>query len=70
MVIFICFFPQLLKIARRKAAHMLRYPDAQVISLGIGDTTEPIPEVITSAMAKVLVHKSFSFVICIKETIS
>ncbi|XP_044508248.1 LL-diaminopimelate aminotransferase, chloroplastic-like [Mangifera indica] len=42
-------FPE---IARRKAAHMLRYPDAQVISLGIGDTTEPIPEVITSAMAK------------------
>ncbi|GKG62813.1 LL-diaminopimelate aminotransferase, chloroplastic-like protein, partial [Tanacetum coccineum] len=28
------------------------YPDAKVISLGIGDTTEPIPEVITSAMAK------------------
>ena len=42
-----------LQIGRRKAAHMLKYPDAQVISLGIGDTTEPIPEVITSAMAKV-----------------
>ncbi|KAA8536314.1 hypothetical protein F0562_028792 [Nyssa sinensis] len=42
-------FPE---VARRKAAHMLKYPDAQVISLGIGDTTEPIPEVITSAMAK------------------
>ncbi|TXG64006.1 hypothetical protein EZV62_011000 [Acer yangbiense] len=42
-------FPE---IARRKAAHMLKYPDAQVISLGIDDTTEPIPEVITSAMAK------------------
>uniref|UniRef100_A0A166GPX0 Aminotransferase class I/classII large domain-containing protein n=1 Tax=Daucus carota subsp. sativus TaxID=79200 RepID=A0A166GPX0_DAUCS len=42
-------FPE---IARRKAAHLLKYPDAQVISLGIGDTTEPIPEVITSAMAK------------------
>ncbi|KAM7482384.1 hypothetical protein LguiB_006967 [Lonicera macranthoides] len=41
-------FPE---VARRKAAHMLKYPDAQVISLGIGDTTEPIPEVITSAMA-------------------
>ncbi|XAR73011.1 LL-diaminopimelate aminotransferase [Bertholletia excelsa] len=34
------------------AAHMLKYPDAQVISLGIGDTIEPIPEFITSAMAK------------------
>ncbi|XP_021903811.1 LL-diaminopimelate aminotransferase, chloroplastic [Carica papaya] len=42
-------FPE---IARRRAAHMLKYPDAQVISLGIGDTTEPIPQVITSAMAK------------------
>ncbi|ONK59823.1 uncharacterized protein A4U43_C08F11180 [Asparagus officinalis] len=42
-------FPE---IARRRSAHMLKYPDAQVISLGIGDTTEPIPQVITSAMAK------------------
>ncbi|XP_057487403.1 LL-diaminopimelate aminotransferase, chloroplastic-like isoform X2 [Actinidia eriantha] len=44
-------FPE---IARRRAAHMLKYPDAQVISLGIGDTTEPIPDVITSAMSKLL----------------
>ncbi|PWA57263.1 pyridoxal phosphate (PLP)-dependent transferases superfamily protein [Artemisia annua] len=29
-----------------------KYPDAHVISLGIGNTTEPISEVITSAMAK------------------
>lgn len=42
-------FPE---IAKRRAAHMVKYPDAQVISLGIGDTTEPIPDVITSAMAK------------------
>ncbi|XP_022762831.1 LL-diaminopimelate aminotransferase, chloroplastic-like [Durio zibethinus] len=42
-------FPE---VARRRAAHLLKYPNAQVISLGIGDTTEPIPEVITSAMAK------------------
>ncbi|KAK9723698.1 hypothetical protein RND81_05G018500 [Saponaria officinalis] len=42
-------FPE---IARRKGVHLQKYPDAQVISLGIGDTTEPIPEVITSAMAK------------------
>ncbi|KAG9446490.1 hypothetical protein H6P81_012618 [Aristolochia fimbriata] len=41
-------FPE---IARRRTAHMQKYPDAKVISLGIGDTTEPIPEVITSAMA-------------------
>ncbi|XP_022986498.1 LL-diaminopimelate aminotransferase, chloroplastic-like [Cucurbita maxima] len=42
-------FPE---IARRRNAHLQKYPDAKVISLGIGDTTEPIPEVITSAMAK------------------
>ncbi|WOK93086.1 hypothetical protein Cni_G01779 [Canna indica] len=41
-------FPE---IARRRSAHMSKYPDAKVISLGIGDTTEPIPDVITSAMA-------------------
>ncbi|CAA6653728.1 unnamed protein product [Spirodela intermedia] len=41
-------FPE---IARRRSAHISKYPDAKVISLGIGDTTEPIPEVITSAMA-------------------
>ncbi|KAJ0960886.1 hypothetical protein J5N97_001236 [Dioscorea zingiberensis] len=41
-------FPE---IARRRSAHLLKYPDAKVISLGIGDTTEPIPDVITSAMA-------------------
>ncbi|GJU39039.1 LL-diaminopimelate aminotransferase, chloroplastic, partial [Tanacetum coccineum] len=35
-----------------EAAYMLKYPDAKVISLEIGDTTEPIPEVITCAMAK------------------
>eukprot|EP00252_Welwitschia_mirabilis_P017425 TRINITY_DN38638_c0_g1_i1.p1 TRINITY_DN38638_c0_g1~~TRINITY_DN38638_c0_g1_i1.p1 ORF type:complete len:469 (-),score=98.16 TRINITY_DN38638_c0_g1_i1:244-1650(-) len=42
-------FPE---IARRRVAHMQKHPDAKVISLGIGDTTEPIPEVITSAMAE------------------
>nr|ACJ85329.1 unknown [Medicago truncatula] len=42
-------FPE---IARRRSAHLLKYPDAKIISLGIGDTTEPIPEVITSALAK------------------
>ncbi|PKI51208.1 hypothetical protein CRG98_028415, partial [Punica granatum] len=42
-------FPE---VARRRNAHLAKYPDAKVISLGIGDTTEPIPEVITSAMSK------------------
>ena len=41
------------QIARRRAAHLLKYPDAEIISLGIGDTTEPIPDVITNAMAEV-----------------
>ncbi|CAN0880144.1 LL-diaminopimelate aminotransferase, chloroplastic [Linum grandiflorum] len=42
-------FPE---VARRRNAHKEKYPDAEVISLGIGDTTEPIPDVITSAMSK------------------
>ncbi|CAN0920971.1 LL-diaminopimelate aminotransferase, chloroplastic [Linum grandiflorum] len=42
-------FPE---VARRRNAHKEKYPDAQVISLGIGDTTEPIPDVIASAMSK------------------
>ncbi|KAK7293869.1 hypothetical protein RJT34_16746 [Clitoria ternatea] len=41
-------FPE---VARRSSAHLLKYPDAQVISLRIGDTIEPIPEVISFAMA-------------------
>uniref|UniRef100_M8BBG2 LL-diaminopimelate aminotransferase, chloroplastic n=1 Tax=Aegilops tauschii TaxID=37682 RepID=M8BBG2_AEGTA len=41
-----------IQIARRRAAHLLKHPDAKIISLGIGDTTEPIPEVITNAMAE------------------
>jgi LL-diaminopimelate aminotransferase len=41
------------QIARTRAAHLLKYPDAKIISLGIGDTTEPIPDVITNAMAEV-----------------
>ncbi|MCO5583722.1 hypothetical protein L7F22_037636 [Adiantum nelumboides] len=40
-------FPE---IARRRSAHSLKYPDAKIISLGIGDTTEPIPLPISSAM--------------------
>ncbi|KAL3675452.1 hypothetical protein R1sor_025400 [Riccia sorocarpa] len=40
-------FPE---IGRRRAAHCAKYPDAKVISLGIGDTTEPIPSVITDGM--------------------
>lgn len=51
-LIFFC----ILQIARRRNAHIQKHPDAKVISLGIGDTTEPIPTVITGAMEEV---KSF-----------
>lgn len=40
----------LLQIARRRAAHQEAKPDAKIISLGIGDTTEPIPPAIVKAL--------------------
>ncbi|KXZ48553.1 hypothetical protein GPECTOR_27g724 [Gonium pectorale] len=42
-------FPE---IARRRKAHQEKNPDAKIISLGIGDTTEPLPAYIADAMAK------------------
>mmetsp|Transcript_12449 Transcript_12449/g.37435 ORF Transcript_12449/g.37435 Transcript_12449/m.37435 type:complete len:460 (+) Transcript_12449:201-1580(+) len=42
-------FPE---IAKRRNAHIKSRPDAKIISLGIGDTTEPIPSFVASAMAK------------------
>lgn len=41
------------QIGMRQFAHMQKYPEAKLISLGIGDTTQPIPDVVTSAMAEV-----------------
>ena len=41
-----------LQIARRRRAHQEEHPDAKIISLGIGDTTEPIPPRITEAMER------------------
>jgi LL-diaminopimelate aminotransferase len=41
-----------LQIARRRKAHQEKNPDAKIISLGIGDTTEPLPKYIADAMAK------------------
>ena len=38
------------QIARRRRAHQEKHPDAKIISLGIGDTTEPIPKSIAEAM--------------------
>ncbi|KAK4751781.1 hypothetical protein SAY87_020579 [Trapa incisa] len=42
-------FPE---IAMRELEHARRYPNEQLIRLGIGDTTQPIPRTIASAMAE------------------
>ncbi|PRQ21534.1 putative LL-diaminopimelate aminotransferase [Rosa chinensis] len=42
-------FPE---IFMREFLHTQKYPHARVIRLGIGNTTEPIPDIITSAMAE------------------
>lgn len=39
------------QIAKRRREHLAQNPDARIISLGIGDTTEPIPPFISEAMA-------------------
>ncbi|GJW76699.1 hypothetical protein Tco_0561839 [Tanacetum coccineum] len=41
-----------LQIWKRVGAHKLKYPDAKMISLGLGDTAQPIPKVFSSSMAK------------------
>ncbi|XVF44725.1 hypothetical protein PTKIN_Ptkin02bG0147200 [Pterospermum kingtungense] len=41
-------FPEILK---RELQYLDKHPNAEVISLGIGDTTEPIPEKISLSMA-------------------
>ncbi len=40
------------QIAKRRNAHIQQRPEAKIISLGIGDTTEPIPSFVAAAMAK------------------
>eukprot|EP00884_Botryococcus_braunii_P000832 jgi/Botrbrau1/1074/Bobra.0076s0039.1 len=42
-------FPE---IARRREAHRAKNPGVKIISLGIGDTTEPIPPFIADAMQR------------------
>ncbi|KAJ6337491.1 hypothetical protein OIU76_007214 [Salix suchowensis] len=42
-------FPE---ISVRENEHARRNPDARLIRLGIGDTTQPIPDTITAAMAE------------------
>lgn len=46
------------QIGKRKVAHMVKYPNAEVISLGVGDTTEPIPSAVTKAMAEVIIYQN------------
>ncbi|KAK3025675.1 hypothetical protein RJ639_042015 [Escallonia herrerae] len=41
-------------ISLREFEHTQKYPDSELIRLGIGDTTKPIPDIITSAMAEEL----------------
>ncbi|POO04066.1 LL-diaminopimelate aminotransferase [Trema orientale] len=42
-------FPE---ISKREFDHRQKHPQEKLIRLGIGDTTEPIPDIITSAMAE------------------
>lgn len=42
-------FPE---IGRRRNAYLEKNPDAKIISLGIGDTTQPIPEHILNGLNK------------------
>ena len=41
-----------MQIGRRRRAHQEKHPDAKIISLGIGDTTEPVPQSIADAMQR------------------
>ncbi|XP_024027966.1 aminotransferase ALD1, chloroplastic [Morus notabilis] len=41
-------FPE---ISRHELQHIEKYPNAKLISLGVGDTTKPIPQIIASHMA-------------------
>lgn len=41
-------FPE---ISARELEHMKKYPNAKIISLGIGDTTQPIPDIVAHTMS-------------------
>ncbi|KAG4957134.1 hypothetical protein JHK85_043514 [Glycine max] len=57
------FISDAAEIGRRRSAHLLKYPDAKVISLGIGDTNKPIPVVITNAMSKIVFGSNVKMVV-------
>ena len=52
-----------IQISARELEHINKYPNAEVISLGIGDTTEPIPDLIASAMSDVSITCCFVSVV-------
>jgi len=41
------------QIERHELLHLKKYPHANVIDLGIGDTTKPLPTIVTSSMVDV-----------------
>lgn len=41
------------QISMREMEHVKKYPNAKLIRLGIGDTTQPIPHAISSVMSEV-----------------
>lgn len=40
--------------------HLKRHPHANVIDLGVGDTTQPLPTTVTASMIDVSYEASFS----------
>lgn len=47
------------QIERHELLHLKKYPNANLIDLGIGDTTEPLPTLVTSSMVDVSYEDSF-----------
>jgi len=52
----------------RESDYAQRNPHARLIRLGIGDTTQPIPDIITSAMAEVIVRLKGSIYLFFSST--
>lgn len=52
----------------RESEHARKNPHARVIRLGIGDTTQPIPNIITSAMVEVTVVDTYTLLSKFEKT--
>ena len=50
------------QIERHELLHLEKYPHANIIDLGIGDTTEPLPTMVTSSMVDVSYKGSFYWI--------